>query len=558
MSYRFNLQQALILTMRKLIITLNLCFACLWGYSQNKIEFTRFLKDMQLLPRDPITNKAYYTLKGKVPKSMGFSTLLVKIFKADVLVKEISYPLSTNQDSMTFSIPIEINAELSNHLIAMFGLKNNEPVFIRKAEKVVAGDVLVVNGQSNNIGSVQETDYDPFMRSYTDLFGWNDILYTQPSQWAPRIAKNIIVNQKIPVAIFNESYGGVVLNYFLKNENNQDASNYGDLMKRLEAAEVKTNIRAILWWQGESDGWETPSEDYKQQFKKLAADWKKDYNDPNCYLFQIRFRSCTHINPEIMEVQRQLSNEIEGLKIMSTNAALSDSCHFHYSNGYDSLGNRMYRLLSSDLYGTSPVNTRPPDVDKVWFSAAKELTIQLKNVVGDLKTIGKPWADFRLEGKNATLLDSLTKIIGGKVLGDKIILEFTGDTNTIKAVSYLSHIDSSNNWIVNPLGVGILSFYDVPIGPKPFVSSLHTEGVSTFEISPSITNNSIKLTWEATDFNKKTVTIYNLLGLPVWTANISHQDNSLFIDVSHFNAGQYLVVFQAVGKRASVRKMVKF
>ncbi len=544
--------------MRKLILTLNLCFACLWGYSQNKIEFTRFPKDMQLLPRDPITNKATYILKGKVPKSLGFSTLVVKIFKADILLKEISYPLSIIQDSTVFSIPIEINAELSNHLVALYGLKNNDLILIRKAEKVVAGDVIVINGQSNNIGSVQDTDYDPFMRSFTYLFGWNDILYTQPSKWAPRIAKNIILNQKIPVAIFNESYGGVVLNYFLKKDTSPDPTNYSDLMNRLEAAEVKTNIRAILWWQGESDGWETPMEDYKKEFKKLQADWIKDYNNPQCYLFQIRFRSCTHINPEIMEVQRQLANEIEGLKIMSTNAASSDSCHFHYSNGYDSLGNRMYRLLASDIYKTSPVNVRAPDVDKIWFSAANEITIQLKNFVGDLRIIGKPWADFRLEGKDATLLDSLTKIIGGKVSGDKIILEFRGDTNAIKGVSYLSHIDTSNNWVVNPLGVGVLSFYNVPIGAKPAVSSLYTEGVSSFEIAPTVTQNFIQLKWEATDFTKKTVSIYNLLGIPVWSTNINAADKSLDIDVSQLNAGQYLVVFKEVGKRAGVRKMVKF
>ena len=544
--------------MRKLIITLNLCFACLWCHSQNKIEFTRFPKDMQLIPRNPATNKGYYSIEGKVPKNLGFSTLVVKIFKADALLKETTYPLSINQDSTIFSIPIEINAELSNHLIALYGLKNGELVLIRKAEKVVAGDVLVVNGQSNNIGSVQDTDYDSFMRSYTNHFGWNDILYTQPSKWAPRIAKNIIHNQKIPVAIFNESYGGVVLNYFLKNDTTTDPTNYSDLMNRLEAAEVKMNIRAILWWQGESDGWETPAEVYKKQFKKLTADWKKDYNDPFCYLFQIRFRSCTHINPEIMEAQRQLSNEIQGLKIMSTNAASSDSCHFYYSNGYDSLGNRMYRLLASDLYGTSPINTKSPDVDKIWFSAANEITVQLKNFVGNLETIGKPWADFRLEGQNPTLRDSLTKIIGGKVSGDKIILEFKGDTNAIKGVSYLSHIDSSNNWIVNPLGVGILSFYNVPIGPKPFVSSLYTEGVSIFEIAPTITQNFIQLQWETTDLNKKTVSIYNLLGMLVWSTDIKTTDKSLNIDVSQLNAGQYLVVFKEVGKRAGVRKMMKF
>ena len=425
-------------------------------------------------------------------------------------------------------------------------------------DKLKAGDVIVVNGQSNNIGSVQDADYDPFMRSYTDHFGWNDILYTQPSKWAPRIAKNIIVNQKIPVAIFNESYGGVVLNYFLKNDTTSDPTNYGDLMQRLEAAEVKSNIRAILWWQGESDGWETPMENYKNEFKKLHADWIKDYNNPQCYLFQIRFRSCSHINPEIMEAQRQLANEIQGLRIMSTNAAWSDSCHFYYSGGYDSLGNRMYRLLASDIYKTSPVNARAPDVDKIWFSAANEITILTKNVVGDLKTIGKPWADFRLEGQNPTLRDSLTKVVDGKVSGNKIILEFIGDTNAIKGVSYLSHIDSSNNWIVNPLGTGILSFYNVPISPKPFVSSLYTEGVSNFEIAPTITQNFIQLKWETTDINKKTVSIYNLLGIPVWTTDINTADKSLNIDVSQLNAGQYLVVFKEVGKRAGVRKMVKF
>ena len=549
--------------MRKLTLALALCMVYIFGYSQNNIEFTHFPKDMQLIPRNPATNKGYYTIDGKVPKSLGFSTLVVKIFKADVLLKETSYPLSIIQDFTSFSIPIEINAELSNHLIAIYGLRNGEFVLLRKAEKVVAGDVIVINGQSNNIGSVQDADYDPFMRSFTYHFGWNDILYTQPSKWAPRIAKNIILNQKIPVAIFNESYGGVVLNYFLKNETTSDPTNYGDLMKRLEAAEVKSNIRAIIWWQGESDGWETPMESYKNEYKKLHADWIKDYNNPRCYLFQIRFRSCSHINPEIMEAQRQLANEIEGLKIMSTNAAWSDSCHFHYLGGYDSLGNRMYRLLASDIYKTSPINARTPDVDKIWFSDANEITILMKNIVGDLKIIGKPWADFRLESNSTREADSLSKNIEGRVVDNKIILRFSGDTTSVKGVSYLSHIDSSNNWIVNPLGTGILSFYNVPISPKPPVSSIYTpkginEGVSTFEIVPTITHNSIQLTWETTDFNKKTVSIYNLLGVPLWSTDINTADNKLNIDISQLNAGQYLVVFKEVGKRAGVRKMVKF
>ena len=86
----------------------------------------------------------------------------------------------------------------------------------------------------------------------------------------------------------------------------------------------------------------------------------------------------------------------------------------------------------------------------------------------------------------------------------------------------------------------------------------YTEGVSTFEIAPTITQNFIQLQWETTDLNKKTVSIYNLLGMPVWSTDINTADKSLNIDVSQLNAGQYLVVFKEVGKRAGVRKMVKF
>jgi Carbohydrate esterase, sialic acid-specific acetylesterase/Secretion system C-terminal sorting domain len=543
--------------MKKIIIVLFL-FSSLLLKSQNNVEFTYFPKDMQLLPRNVATNKGNYTIVGKVPKSTGFTSLLLKIFKSETLIKETAYPLSISQDFASFSIPFDINAELSNHKIELWGVKSNEQILIKKAEKIVAGDVIVINGQSNNIGPVTPIDDDPFLRSHTDQFGWNVITYTQPSRWAPRIAKNIITNHKIPVAIFNESYGGVRLNFFLKNETNPYMGNYGELMKRLEKAEVKSNIRALIWWQGESDGWETSIDEYKKQFEKLHAAWLKDYNKPNIYLFQIRFKSCTHVKPYVLEAQRQLSNEIEGLDIMSTNAAKSDSCHFYYTGGYDSLGNRMYRLMAAELYNSSSANVKAPDVEKIWFSASNEITIQMKNVVGNLKLTGEPWADFRLETQDNFVTDDVSnRNIQGTVLGNQIILKFAGDSSGIKGVTYLGHINNSDNWILNLKGVSILSFYNFPITAPPPVPTTNTEGVSSFEISPTVSSNSVSLKWVLLNAGKKNVSVYNTSGLLVFSTAVDKDEKSLKIDISKLTFGLYIVVLKEDGKKDSIKKFIK-
>ena len=542
--------------MKKLLLAFTLGIFGICTNAQNGIDITAFPKDKQLLPRNVATNKGYYTISGKIQQNTGISALHLKIFKAESLVKESSLPLNFNQNSASFSIPMEINAELMDYKIELHGVKNTDLTLLRKAERVVAGDVIIVNGQSNNLGTPPETDEHPFMRSFSDQFGWNEIKYIQPSRWAPRIAKNIIENHKIPVAIFNESYGGVRLDYFLKKADPL-AGNYGEMLKKLEKAEVKSNVRAIIWWQGESDGWEVSIDEYKNMYKKLQADWFKDFKNVKCYLFQIRFRSCTHVKPYIMEAQRQLAAEIDGLNVMSTNAARSDGCHFYYTGGYDSLGNRMYRLIASEIYGASTVNAQVPDVEKAWFSAENEITIQLKNVVGNLKTIGNPWPDFRLEGLDAAVTDRLSQNIQGSVSGSQIILRFVGDSSSVKGISYLSHIENRDDWIVNLLGTGILSFYNVPISAKPPAPKPNTEGVAIFDISPTVTGNSILLKWSTAKSNKKTVAIYNAVGVQVFAKEVDKDEKNLRVDISNFISGHYFVVLNEEGKRASVRKIVK-
>ncbi|MEN9609330.1 MAG: hypothetical protein RLZZ628_144 [Bacteroidota bacterium] len=523
-------------------------FFSIAAHAQDGVNIVQFPKNMQVIPRNLSTGKGTYLITGNLHRSSNITTLRLVVQRGDSTAVEKIINIAYTQDSFLFQIPMEIRAELINYQIVLYGKKNGIDYVLRQAEKVVAGDIIVVNGQSNCIGAIHPEDEHPFLRSYTQQFGWNRIDYTQPGKWPPHLARNLIEDQKVPVALFNEALGGVPQVVFMKNYGGGDLNNYFNLLRRLEGAEVKNKIHAFIWWQGETDGWETQPEDYKNQFKTLYKDWKSDYGLENIFMFQIRFRSCTHTRPVIMEAQRQLSDEIKDLNLMSANHAQSDGCHFTYHNGYDSLGNRMYRLVAARLYKQSMDNKAAPNVDKVWFSNAHEITIQLKNMVGQLKIIGTPWKDFSCSEGNV-------QVTGCSVSGNQIKLTFSGDSTGVKTVSYLSHITAANDWIVNELGVGILSFHQVPIRPeKPILPSVDSV---TYSVSPSYGNHIFKINLPNPD-KKRVIQVYNTLGILVFEQNWQNGDGApTTIDASAWQKGMYFICLAVENKRKHVFKILK-
>ena len=519
------------------------------AFAQNDLQITRFPQDMQLFPRNTTTNKGSYTIEGVVAKGSPVSLVKVRIFRAESLVDEKSQLINAANATVPFTLTFDIKAELTEYKIEFKKTVNGKDSLVKKAEHLVAGDVFVVNGQSNNIGSIEDVDYSPFMRSYTTPFGWNDIKYTQPSKWAPRLGKLIIDNQKIPVALFNESYGGVTQSYFLKGNGTLSENNYQTTLKRLEAAEVKNKVKAILWWQGESDGWETPAEAYKLQFKQLYSDWMKDYNNPQCYFFQIRFKSCSHTNPMIMEVQRQLASELPNVDIVSTNAALSDGCHFSYNNGYDSLGSRLFRLVSMRNYGLASTYVRAPDVERAWRVSTNEINVLFKHT-NALKVSGSPWADFQINGGNA-------RITEGIIEGNLLRLRFVGDTTGMRGISYLSHITADDSWIINPFGMGILSFYNVPLTSKPTSTATDTEGVNLFEVYPTIADDYLKIKLLDTTATSKKLALYDLTGRLRIEKDVTDANALITLDVSEIPTGMYIVVLSQGNQKQAVKKIIK-
>ncbi|MEY4935153.1 MAG: hypothetical protein RIS64_1512 [Bacteroidota bacterium] len=524
-----------------------LLFCSIVAHAQNGFNIVQFPKSMQVIPRNLSTGIGTYLITGNLHRSSNMTHLRLHVRRGDSMVFEKIMDVAYTRDSFLFQIPVEIKAELIDYQVILHGKKDGTYFVLRQAEKVVAGDIIVVNGQSNCIGAIHPEDEHPFLRSYTAQFGWNRIDYTQPGKWPPHLARNLIEDQKVPVALFNEAMGGVPQVVFMKNYGGGIFNNYFDLLRRLEGAEVKNKIHAFIWWQGESDGWETATVDYKKQFKELYADWKQDYNLTRVFMFQIRFRSCTHTKPNIMEAQRQLSEEINDLDMMSVNNAQSDGCHFAYHNGYDSLGKRMYRLIAARIYKQSVSNKTAPNIDKIWFSGRNEITILMKNIVGKLKIIGEPWKDFVCQDGNVT-------ITGCSVAGNQLKIAFSGDSTGVKTMSYLSHVTAENDWVVNELGVGILSFHQVPIShekPIPPKDSV------TYSVSPTYGNDIFKINQPDLD-KKRNVSVYNALGILVFERDWQNGDASeTLFNASGWQKGIYFVCLAVENRRKRVFKILK-
>lgn len=438
--------------------------------AQSTVNLTQFPVDRQLYPRDVSTNSAIIDIAGTINESSQYQSVKAYVYKNGQTNEDIFASLTYSSGTANFNLQLSITAELSNHTITLVGIKaDGTEITIASSDEVVAGDVYIVNGQSNAIAGAgaHPDDYDPFSRSYTDEANWNLINRSFPGQWAARMAKEIITTLNIPVAIFNEAVGGAQINTFLKNYGDPGSNNYQKLLGRLDRAGVKDDVRAIFWYQGETDGWYTGFDNYVNSFNSLYDDWMIDYNQPKVYMYQVRFGMCGHPNPEIMEAHRRLARDNGNIEIIATTRAQTDNdinCHFVYIDGHQVLGYRLYRIVAHQLYGQSGVNAFAPDVDHIRFSTPSQLTITMKNVTGGLTVEGSPWNDFRLEG-------SLVSITDGWTNGNEIVLQLSGEPTGLTGVTYLGHKQNNPDWIINNNEDGILTFYNVPIctncGGKP-------------------------------------------------------------------------------------------
>ncbi len=476
----------MICTIKKIIFLMPMmslvCAVSINAAPLTDVIFTDIPIDLEVCPRRPLTNIANVKIAGTV-SSPGYEFITVKVFRESVLqFPVLTQALVYSANQADFNLSASIKAELANYDFTVAIISNSTEIIIGNATNIVAGDIFLVNGQSNAVASKQgeessDGNKGQFLRSFgthnpnppyviSDL-NWHladgDPGYGPGGigQWALRMGRLLIDEVGIPVAIINGSRGGQPISYFQRDDSNAEdiETNYGRLLFRARNAGITNHVLAILWYQGETDA--DDAETHEKGFIELYNDWLADYPElEKVYIHQLRVGCLvSQWNVDLRNRQRLMPDKFPGIEVMSTTGLNAhDGCHYNYTNGYKELGEHIFALVSRDLYNsTNTYNVEPPNIDYIFFndSGNTNITIVMRNKIDSLIWESGVKDYFRIE-------DKTVNITGGEIVSNTVILHLDANGFGNSGLTYSGH-SGSGPWVLNGKGVGALTFYREPI-----------------------------------------------------------------------------------------------
>ena len=427
------------------------------------------------------TNEGTAHFAGTV-NSVGYALVQAEVLDGDTVVSSTSVPLCGSAP-FAFELDVPLLAELVAHDIRLSLVTGEQAVEFALVPDLVAGDLYLIQGQSNAYASQYNGDANPdnqgpFVRSFginsTDgTTTTNDVAWHMAAgngaggaggvgQWPIRMAAVLAETHQVPIGMFNGSLGGQPISYFQRDDADplNLATNYGRLLTRLRAAGVDRDMRAILWYQGETDG--AGFQLHHDGFVALYEDWLEDYGDfERTYVTQLR-TGCGGDLIGTQEVQRLFADDYDAISVMSTTALNAhDGCHYGYENGYQVLGERYAGLLGRDLYDAMPADdVDPPNPASARFTkGGTQVVLAMRNRSSALTFEDGVQADFRLEGGAGIT------VVSGSAAGHEVTLTLSGDGSAATGLTYLGR-SGAGQWITNENGLGLLTFLALPIAAE--------------------------------------------------------------------------------------------
>ena len=451
----------------------------------SQITLEQFPKSLQLYPRDVVTNTARVHISGTA--ASGVDSLIFTLEKSNGAVEKRALSLNDLVNGQ-FEVSFDIVAGLWSYDIRVERKNAGNITLLEEAVNVVAGDVFVIQGQSNAQSFAYSGDANGWQNNFVRCFGTsNPTVFNDENwyfaegngyfssgavgQWPLRMGYMLQENLQIPVAIINGADPGKPIEFFQRNDAQHEDSttNYGRLLQRLNNAGVTNRVRAMMYYQGESDGGR--AEIHKTLFEALHADWEE--NLPNIeayYVVQVR-EGCGGPSLQLREYQRAFEGYLLHAKGVTANGINGhDGCHYDVQ-GYKTLGEKVYKQISADLYNT-PTGEQT-NIRVLSASFTNDLNAQI-TVLTDATTAltaqnGSAY-DFKIQGASAA-------VISIQADGNKLILELDQSVNSPNAgLSYSGHA-GNNAWVLNADGYGMFTFYNLLIDNYHIVPNFDIPGI---------------------------------------------------------------------------------
>lgn len=478
--------------------------------SPSHTTLTAFPKSMQLYPRDLQTGRAIVPVSGVV-LAPGFDQINLVVLRSGVPYTNIAYSLDYQGDQAVFSLAVPLVAELAGYDFTLQAMSNGTPYLVATETNVVAGDVVLVNGQSNAEARQFNGSANSNQSSYLRSFGYRSAtgseVLADPTwhlaegdaihgpgavgQWALRMGRVLIASNGIPLAIINHAEGGRPISYFQRNDSDpaNPAINYGQMLYRVQQAGLQSAVRAILWYQGESDN--DAAAVHESGFLTLYRNWLRDYPMvEKVYVFQLHVGcGTTQWGGDLRNRQRLWADQYPRMRVVSTTGLPGhDGCHYAYQTGYRILGENVAGLIRRDLYSASvPSVITPPNIAFAYFSDASgtNVTVVLRNPDDAISAGAGVAAEFRMEGLTNAVVTTLL------ASSNRLELTFDRDVRTGSGLTYAGH-SGAGPLITNQAGLGLLTFHNQPVAASLAFPDMPV-GLQAFPIA----SNRIDLSWAA-------------------------------------------------------------
>ena len=470
----------------------------------------------QVTPRNVATNAAIVPITG-TETTGGFEKAVLKVLRNGVPYgADLERTLTYSGGSAAFSFSPSITAELANYTFELYLKQGANSYLVRRISGVTAGDVFLWYGQSNaqarNFSGSANAYASPWIRTFGMSSDNATVTQAHPfwveangdgsleipagvGQWPLVVGRKIVDTYSIPVAILNGARGGYSMLRLQRDDANlnnlADTGTttyrvYNRLRYRALQAKVNTGVRAIFFYQGESDVNNTAQ--HMSGFGSLMADWQVDYPAvEKVYVTQLHVGCSTSRElPALRDAQRLIPDIYDKGRIMSTNGltAHTDNCHYPFTGGYETHGINAFRQVARDLYGAPDApDIDPPNPARVEMAnaAGDRLRIVLRKPGATITVDPAALVDFRLNGSPAVLLSSSVTATGIELQYDRPV---TGATS----LDYLAHIGNAPGWVRNGNGIGLLTFSEpVPATSHPVVTLVSPTGPVEFAAGTTVT-----------------------------------------------------------------------
>lgn len=344
------------------------------------------------------------------------------------------------------------------------------------------GDVFVIAGQSNAAGRAKnpiQDDPELGVHVLRSSGVWD--LATHPlgettnavhvghyenhnpghSPWL-HFAKRLKRELGYPIGLVPAAYGGAPLRWWNPDENGALMTNMLEML-----ADYHIHPKAVLWYQGEAEGYEDSAQTYLQRFADTVAHCRRLLDQPELPFLTVQLNRCTNESSEhldrqwgmVREAQRQAWHTLDHVAVVPANdLALYDFIH-NSSQGNLVVGERC-ALAALDLCYHRSTDWMAPEPESVRRLSPDTVELTLCRIRNWVNPFDVPaqWLPFDAEDSDGlvrpvsyvTGRDTLT-ITFSRPLGEKAVLHGAWRMNPGYAIP------------CDCMRISMLSFYHVPI-----------------------------------------------------------------------------------------------